>query len=423
MYCQNCGTKNADDALFCENCGEKLEEQELQVIQNIPTIYYDQVSVKKPFSKLLIIITLELFSIILLIYGIVTFGKNFFSAGQEAEGYFVCMANGDFKKAYKKLDLMESEFITVEQFQRANAGHSLGIVGNYQLQKNNMDSMIKQKNPLSEEVTIQYQAEGSSLEYYVTLNRQPGKRYYLFDDWKVDASSQICKEYMVYVPKGAKVILDEIPLSEKYLVDSNHFAKEFLDDYGQSLPNSAFDVYQIPEIFYGVHNITVSMEDMEDVVQKVQITETDKEYQLNTMRMKQEVVEKLIQVAGKNMGTIYHAAICSQDFRDITSIFTSDKGLLPDIEECYQELMSDLQENSSKPYSIQFHSISGRALPAYGSSVHISFAYDLAYTYEDWWSGDMQKNVYSGNEELTFEFVKENGRWVQSSLGCKSLYY
>lgn len=167
----------------------------------------------------------------------------------------------------------------------------------------------------------------------------------------------------------------------------------------------------------------VSMEDMEDVVQKVQITETDKEYQLNTMCMRQEAVEKLIQVAGKNMETIYHAAICSQDFRDIASIFTSDKECIPDIEGCYQELISDLQENSSKPYSIQFHSISGRALPAYGSPVHISFAYDLAYTYEDWWSGDMQKDVYSGNEDLTFEFVKENGRWVQSNLGCISLYY
>lgn len=245
--------------------------------------------------------------------------------------FFVCMANGDFKKAYGQLDLTESEFITEEQFQKINAGCSLGIVRNYQLQENSMRNTINRKNPLSEEVFIQYQAEEGNLEYQV---------------------SHICKGYTIYVPKGAKVVLDDITLGRNYVIDSDSDTGDYLDSFEESLSDGVMEVYQIPEIFNGVHNIKVTMDDMENVTEKVQIAETGKEYRLSTMQVKEETVKGLIRAAGENMETIYHAALCGQDFQAIVPIFTGDKEILSKIEEAYHGLVSDLQENSSKPYGI-----------------------------------------------------------------------
>ena len=34
MFCQNCGAKNDDDAIFCESCGTRLERDD-EVIANV----------------------------------------------------------------------------------------------------------------------------------------------------------------------------------------------------------------------------------------------------------------------------------------------------------------------------------------------------------------------------------------------------
>lgn len=408
MYCQNCGSKNTDDAFYCENCGEKLE------VQDSPFWNANEPVVKKPVSKSVLIIAVELVCIGFLIYGMISGSKKLFSAEHEAENFFVYMQNGDFLKAYEKLDVAESDFICAELFQKVQANADSQVIGNYQIKSNDQMNMLPQANALSKEVTIQFQSEGNSYEYPITLNKQLEKKYVLFDDWKVDAGKFICKEYMIYVPKGAKVVLDDIRLHDPYRIT---------EQMAESQSDSPMDIYQIPEIFCGSHTITVSMKDMESVKQTIKITNIDQEYRLNTMHMKKEAAKGLLQAAGKNMESIYNAALCGQDFQKIASIFTSNQEMLLQIKEDYEYLVSNLQAGDTKPYSIQFYNINASVSSDDSSSLHLSFAYDLAYTYKDWWSGEIQKDVYSGNEELTFAFRKEKGTWVQGNLGCESLYY
>ena len=93
------------------------------------------------------------------------------------------------------------------------------------------------------------------------------------------------------------------------------------------------------------------------------------------------------------------------------------------MKDSYSNLMSDLSGNgSSVPYKLNFHNIQGSAYTN-GTSVSISAEYHMEYSYEDWWDGSLQTDSMESNEQFTFDFVEEDGKWVQTNLGCYTLYY
>lgn len=481
MFCPNCGYENGEDALFCENCGVNLAEavrqseaektvilgagkdiqdnnesanagygqangyaqnagygqangyaqnagygQESGYAQNSgygPTNGYAQngvnvqkpASEKKPISKWIFVVAAEVIVILICAWTLKGIIGNINTPERTAENYFVHVANGEWEEAYKDLDIEEiangnSDFVNSEMYSKGQAQKSLGIVSNYQVaagndalnELNNVLEGISGGDSLGQTIRIDYRAAGDTENsvYVVSLNNTAKNK------WKVGVSDLLCRDYRISVLSGASVSVDGIDLGAEYFTETT--------DY--------MDSYTIPYLFYGIHEIKVSMEDMEDVVDTVSVDYSEAYYYCDRMLLKEEVLDTLIQKAGENMQQIYSAAIAGKNLKTIKELFTVNEESMESIKESYGYLLSGMNEGSSQIKNINFYNVKGQAYVD-SLGVEISFDYKIDYTYEDWWSGNTENDVYEGSEESIFSFVKENGNWVQTNLGCNTLYY
>lgn len=443
MICPNCKMAVREGTIFCENCGIDLRNIVMQNGTKFPGNYaqnqnpssfpaaqgmgYGQnppaMAEKKLISKWILILAAEALLFLLIIYGLKSTIEKNNSPEQVAESYFVHMANGEWEEAYQELDLEEvdSDFISTKMFAKAQEQTRLGIINNYQLNPDSSKGELYELNQalggngggtdvesaLGKNIRIDYRVKGDTenSSYIVPLNHVTDKT------WKVGVSNLVCKDFCINVPKGASVSVDDIALENKYLLTESN------TDYGIYC-----DSYSIPCLFLGLHDIKITMEDMADVVDTFEAGYDSLYYTLESMQVKPEILDVLLQKARDNMQQIYSAAMAGKNFNTIKNLFTEDKATLEQIQESYEELLSNFHEKNSQPTKISFRHLEGNINDSQ-ATVDISFEYQVEYTYEDWWDGSLKNDISEDNESLKFSFVKENGNWVQTNLGCSVLDY
>ncbi len=379
--------------------------------------------VKKPFPKWAFAVIAESLLLVLVIVGSVKVLAKSGDMKQVAEQYFVNMANGDLEEAYGQLDIAQlglgedDPFINAGMFAKAMAQSSLGVVNHYQVNEGSEweESLyqwgenlgLSGDTPMMRTVRIDYRAEGdtSNKTYPVSLDQASGK-------WKVSLAGIVYQDYRIYVPAGAAVSLDGVPLGEGY---------RNLEEGSQE--DAYLDSYLIPYLFYGSHEVEVALEDMEDVEETIQVGYDSSQYYLEAMQIKEEIQDALVQKAGENMKQIYGAAIAGKDFSAVEELFTENQELRQEIKEYYEYLMSEASQGDTRLQEITVSNMEGTVYGSEGAAVHVGFEYSVGYIYEDYWSGEEESDTYSGTGECQFRFVKENGEWVQVGLGCEMLYY
>ena len=406
MICRKCGVINGEDAMFCENCGGNLHD-----------------AGQKKISKCFFVLTAEAIGLLLLVFaGVVAMDGNS-TAEKIAERYFVYTANGNWQEAYELLQLTEIQgwkgaFIGPRALERAQGTSGLGIVQDYKVRQEDdetgsqsfrewfqkrKESGNGEESSLEKFVIIDYQiqdnAEGSS--YAVELQEISG-------EWKVKIMDYVCQNYRIYVPAGAEGCVDEIILDEDYIIidEEEHY--------------EGMDGYLIPYIFIGSHSIEVSLEGMEEVADTIWLQYDSSPYYLEHMPMKQETLEELLEKSWENMQQIYSAALEGKSGKAIEGLCTSESEQLQEIQESYQYLLSEFHESSVQPEKIEFYDIVGE-VSRENNSVFLQFKYKMEYIQENW-SGKSVRDTYEGDGEAQFDFVKEDGNWVQTNLGCRELY-
>lgn len=423
MICKNCGALNSDEAIFCENCGTNLRnaaEDKSSFILNAEQMQF--VPVKRKFPVLTVVLAVEAILLIFLVYAGIIIMENKKSPQQVAESYFTNAVNGDWEAAFSEFEERElnGDFITAESFAKSQRGNSIGIVENYQVlsQKKVSDGLgigkvysmehgveMDEVPFLDTIITIEYQLQGAmeTENYEVSLSDKTG-------NWKVNIENLICSQYHVYVPMGTEVSIDGVVLDQEYA------APQADDSY-----YSGLDGYCIPYIFYGFHDLKITMDGMEDFTDTIQIGNGDSQYYLEYIPFKQETLDELLEKSKENMKTIYSAAMAGKNFNTIADLFTAEKENLTEIQESYEYLLSGFNEGSIQPEKIEFENIAGYISRENGS-VLLEFEYKMDYMEEDWWSGELEENDLQDESESEIHFIRENGSWVQTNLGCNRLY-
>ncbi len=380
---------------------------------------------KRPIPKWVFAIIAES----VLMIGILVAGFQLYQKSKDmkqvAEQYFVNTANGDWEAAYGQLDVeqlglgSDDKFINAEMFAKSQAQGSLGVVNNYQINETSeLEESLYQwgeeyglsgNQPMERAVRIDYRAEGdtSNKTYVVSLDQASGK-------WKVSLSGVVFQDYRIYVPMGASVSLDGVALDEGY---------RFLEEEDGSRGDDYLDVYSIPYLFYGAHEVKVTLEDMEDVEEAIQVGYDSSQYYLEAMQLKADIQEALIKKAGENMRQIYDAAITGKDFGAVKDLFTKDKETQQEIKEAYEYLMSEASQGDTRLQKMNLTNLTGTIYDSRYAAVNVTFEYAIEYIYEDIWSGETESDTYNETEECQIHFVKEDGNWVQVGLGCEMLYY
>lgn len=457
MFCQNCGTKNEDDAIFCASCGTKLEDNSVQnIVQNEGEVpgqsvndnqinqtvnagqdnqtvddyqasqsangYWTSQSVSGGYSqggtvvsrepikidKMAMIAAVELIVAIVAIVVFFKVGNKAFGYKNVAENYFKATMAADWKTAYGYLDITESEFISEDMYEAAKSESSAVEYNTYTLENS-------EESAVSADVEISYREKTSSTtsNRHISLNKQKDKNFLFFDSWKVSSEEDICTDYSISTPEGATVVVDGIELSNAYLTSTEN----------------GYQHFTIPSIFCGNHQIKISMEGFESETADVYIYSSYDYYSVSSFSMNKESQEELIDLAYANMQAILNAAVAGDDFAVVESLFTDDVSAYA--RENYEYLKNcfatqdDLEgitdvSISNVTGTFSYNEISSGKIYA---SVVMEYNYDVSFYDRDWWTDELYADSYSSSDSQYYEFVYINGEWLMSDSDMPYFYY
>lgn len=427
MFCQNCGTKNEDDAIFCEACGTKLEreEQEAFVYKPLSETKSNNASAgfgNQPVGKNFDVKSMDrttLFciveAIVLVIAAIAFFqtGKKMTSPEHVAEQYFVSEMACDADGIYDTLNFDESsEFLTKKALEEALSSETPEKYKNYEVSD-------KITSGVTSVVEIAYvDANGDADSKEITLTKTGNKRFFLFDDWKVTGGDLITPYFYIYVPKGAEVKFDDVELSDAYLSESDV---------------STMDTYMIENIFTGMHKVTMSIGDLSGVEQSVYASPyTDEEFFFSKLQLDEETQEILVNKTYQNMLKLMNAAYTNASFSTLSDLYVKDSSLNKYAKNTYESLCDDFyregESYASGITALAIKDVSGKVDSVYVSEgvvmadINLEFTYDVSYISYGFISDTAGTSEEEESLYVTLNY--EDGKWLLGSEGIPSyLYY
>lgn len=351
MFCGECGTKNNKGDLFCSNCGAKLEVEKPKKVLN-----------KK--NKLLIIIAVVL---IVILFGSYKIVSGLTSPKNIAKKYISAVVNNDSDKLYKYLGIDgDKTFVTKNSFKKIIESNKNDI-DNYSI-----TDVEYGEGKLTAKVRFSYTIKSSNGEKHdtVSLTKQKGKKYLFFDNWKISnslSSNFILKDFIINAPKGAKLVFNDVDVSDKYL-DKNKSSKDE-------------DVYVLPQVFKTKSVIKVTLDNGIEFEKEV-IPYNSYTVKFDEDSLSDDEKEKLIGDSKKIISSLYDAAIAEKEYESIKSNYEkADKKL----EAKYSDFLSEIESATNKLTKIAITSASvyDLSLTDEGNievELKVNYDYEVEYT-------------------------------------------
>ena len=223
--CSNCGSINDIDAVYCNKCGRKLLEEKYTKS--------DSAAYKK-YAFILVVL-------LILCFGSITVVKSFSGPEQVAKNYISAINKGDYKEAYKYLDVEEGSFINSDLY--VQQMHTLD--NNPKLYGNLPYEEIRSSSVQIEDIKTSKQNDNSIYEYQAigrnnAIMKVKVKKYkgIIFDDYKI-IPDNVYRSLTIEVDDLAKVYVDNILLTEKEKTDHST------------------NIFTVKHIFAGKHSLKV----------------------------------------------------------------------------------------------------------------------------------------------------------------------
>lgn len=393
MFCGECGAKNEKDAIFCAECGTKLEHEEEtieekpkkktkaskkeepkeEVKEEIKGEVIEKEVVKeapKKMSKK----TRNILIVLLVVAGLLFAGYKYLEGltGPKtvAKDYIKAVINNDLNKLYGYLELdKDKTFVSSKIFKELYKDKAtVSEVVNYKI-------TTVEYSDLTAIVRFVYTTKSSSDEKTgsVKLSKQPGHKYYLFDDWKIaemDTDNLVLKDYKIKVIKDSKLTFAGIDVSTKY-IDKDESTK-------------TYDVYVLPQVFKAQTKIKVVLPsglEMENTVTPSNYYNNHTvEFDKNSLTENQQ--EKIVSSCKKIITNIYNNVMASKTFEEVKEDY---KDADSKFEENYSNLLSSLDGASSKLTKLEFTEakLSDVSLNDDGNlvvKIRVNYDYTVEYT-------------------------------------------
>lgn len=266
------------------------------------------------------------------------------------------------------------------------------------------------KNEVGKTYYITYQVEGDETDRYfeIKLVKSQEKKYFVFDNWVIAESSLWANDVKISVPRGASVE-----------VDGKDISKEFVrtDEISSDNPK---DEYVIPYLFLGNHSIKVTGDGVDT---KEEIFAAADGYNLDRMNYSTLEVKSLQDFAVDSMKLIYTSAANNTEFKDISYLFTNATKDLVSIQQEYVALTSFFDTEGLLGFDITEVSTENSTD---STSVVLTLKGVVKYMPVDE-SGEIDSSAQEQSKDttlqLTFDFERQDGKWVQTNLGCTPFQY
>ena len=373
MFCEECGTKNESGAAFCEKCGHKLQEVK-PVKEKKPA---------KPMKK-----STKIIMAVVAVVAVVLIGGYVYIAGtlkpeKIALKYFKAYAAKDADTLYSLTDLEDSKFVSKKILKESlKDEEAIKLTSSSAEKKESSDS----KNVAS--VTVKYVEKGSSDEKTKTVKlAKSGKKWLLFDNWVVDSSELVVKDYRISVPLGTTPKLDGVEVPDKYKSDSY---------------SSYYDSYTIPSMVKGNHKIVAEYKSGLKLAGEFKAYNNYSSYSYTSLKLEDETSEKITKDLKSKIELLYSSAIEEKSFEDIASSFSED--YKDQIEYTYDNLKSNVITDYKrlKEFKIQNLTVSSISLNDDDLELSIKIKYDYKVEYK---SGDEVKETSKKDQTSTIRAI------------------
>ena len=226
--CSNCGSINDIDAVYCNKCGSKLLEEKYKKCTKSNSVAY------KKYAFILVVL-------LILCFGSITVVKSFSGPEQVAKNYISAINKGDYKEAYKYLDVEEGSFINSDLY--VQQMHTLD--NNPKLYGNLPYEEIRSSSVQIEDIKTSKQNDNSIYEYQAigrnnAIMKVKVKKYkgIIFDDYKI-IPDNVYRSLTIEVDDLAKVYIDNILLTKR------------------EKTNHSTNIFTVKHIFAGKHSLKV----------------------------------------------------------------------------------------------------------------------------------------------------------------------
>ena len=363
-------------------------------------------------SQWMIIVLAEAAAAFIILIIAITMISSGNSVDKKVEKFFVAVVNGNYKKAFSSMNLEKDKFINPSEFKLFLAQEDFSEVDNFTVQDYNDTydaygyGVRAKNNELGRTYTILYRNKGeasdSSIRIDMVKSGKSGK-------WYVSSGMMIVEQPSIRVLRGAKLTIDGIEVPEKYASDET-------DEYY----NKEITVYTIPRMFEGSHYVSVTAEGYQET-RRVWDLYDSYSLDLTDMLYSNETLDALQAQSVNNMQRIYQAVLHDESFDAIADLFTADPESREDIKSDYEDLRDNMRRDDWWVTSMDMKEIQAVS-SAYWPHADLSFTCSGGYKEKNY-SGEVQSYTGESSCSLNFNFIQENGVWVQSSLGCERIYF
>lgn len=424
MFCEKCGKKLPEQALFCDECGYKIvipnqtQPKPQQKVQLKPQPMPQQSqAVKQKLSLFTRVIIVEVIALVVLAGFFYTKMKEYVSPEMVAKSYFTSVMSGNTKQAYSMVEVDETEFINETFFEKV-----IDQIGCKNLYNYKVEAAKNKEDDYTKEIRITYRVKEDTQDYsfVVKLDKAAEKKFLVFDQWKVNVGDYIQKDVNLDVIAESKVTLEGIELGEKYRSDS-------VDETGN-------EQYVIPKMFYGTYGAAVRNDIYEDVEMSLDINGEYSNFyegEEGVVSLKPEVIENVTSQAQADFKALWEGAVHQSDLAKISGIQLSENAA-SDLSQAYEELKNRFySEDGTGLKKVDFSNFTLTARDYtessdYGyPSVNVEFTapFTCIRTNKDWWTGKLEDGNGSGDYCGNLYYTYQNGKWLLSTMQISNIYY
>lgn len=393
MFCGECGTKNEKGAAFCEKCGSKLEVEETK-----------EVAPKKPMDKKTKLIISVIAIVAVIFVGIYMYLGSLFKPEKIALKYFKAYASNDAKTLYNTMNLEESKFVSKKLLEESIKNNEKIKLANYSVKKDETKD-----DSLSTSVVITYVEEGSSKEKtkLVKLTKNKNKKWLFFENWTVDSSELVSKDYTISVPKNTTVKINDIELSDKYKEESY---------------SSYYDSYKIPSILKGKYNLTVEYKSGVKLSGELKVNGNYGTYRTSNLKLDEKTNEKLEKEIKEKLELLYKSALEDKSFDDIKDSFTEE--VRSNVETSYNYIKDYTKSDYSKLKEMTVDDVEITSVSPNEEKISLvvkmKYSYKLEYKYSDETKEYIGKNKI---DTLYVDYTISEKDYVMSNISSILTYF
>ena len=206
---------------------------------------------KKVLTRILIKSLILLFILAVAAGGAAAYqGQRQSRADYTINRYLTLLLENDRERAWSLLDNSEGIALTEDEFFDAAEGKKYSIYASYDLKE-----LEKRRDNNGNEYTdfhVKFYDAADELkaEEDFTLKKQSGRRFGIFDIWKVMGDHCLIRDFKITVPSGATVYLDSVKAEEAWITQGD---------------NPASEVYVIPRLLPDNMSLTIRHPVLESV--------------------------------------------------------------------------------------------------------------------------------------------------------------